>query len=81
MLCGFFVGELMVRLSPIVDENASNEVKQLLCECYLKNGDMIPYFLLQHGVWCVCWELSFQLIQCEFSFQLIQCEFSIQCEC
>ena len=63
------VGELMIRLSPIVDENTSNEVKQLLCECYLKNGDMIPYFLLQHGVWCVCWEFSLQLIQREFSHQ------------
>ena len=83
------VGELMIRLSPIVDENTSNEVKQLLCECYLKNGDMIPYFLLQHGVWCVCLEFSLQLIQREFSHQfnasshinLTRVLTTIHCEC
>lgn len=31
------------------------ELKQLLCECYLKNGDSIPYLRLQYLMkWSVC---------------------------
>ena len=38
-----------------LDRDVPMEIKQLLCECYLKNGDSIPYLRLQYlRKWSVC---------------------------
>ena len=42
-------------LGESLDRDVPVEIKQLLCECYLKNGDSIPYLRLQYLIkWSVC---------------------------
>ena len=35
-------------IGKVMHQNVPTELKQLLCECYLKNGDTIPYLTLHH---------------------------------
>ena len=37
-------------IGEIIDSEVPIEIKQLLCECYLKNGDSIPYLRLQYMI-------------------------------
>lgn len=44
-------------LKSVLKEDSPREVRQLLCECYLKNGEALPFSLLQHQLsCCVCYK-------------------------
>lgn len=44
-------------LKSVLKEDSPREVRQLLCECYLKNGEALPFSLLQNQLSCrVCYK-------------------------
>ena len=44
-------------LKSVLKEDSPREVRQLLCECYLKNGEALPFSLLQNQLsCCVCYK-------------------------
>ena len=47
--CGEWEG-LSRRLKPVLSPDLPSEIKQLLAQCYLKKGEMIPFLQIQHSI-------------------------------
>lgn len=39
---------MLNRLKTVIADDVPSEIKTLLCDCYLKNGDSLPYLELLH---------------------------------